>query len=123
MQNNLRKYTRYSFSSAENINAFCQYSPDGELIPFHVANISKGGIGIIANKDIIKTITIPETLILNHITGSSHLEFMKNLTLKVRWVLNSKIMENIGIGCGYTAISVSMVGQINDFIEAHANKS
>lgn len=123
MQNNLRKYTRHSFSSAENINAFCLYSPEGELIPFHVANISKGGMGIIANKDIIKTITIREILILNHITGNRHLEFIKNLKLKVRWILNSKIMGNIGIGCGYTATSNSMLEQISGFIEAHANKS
>lgn len=123
MQSDLRQYTRYAFSSAEDINAFCHYTPDGELIPFHVANISKGGIGIIANKDLIKTITTREILILNHITGNRHLGFMKNLKLKVRWILNSKSMGNIGIGCGYTAISNSMVDQISDFIEAHANKS
>jgi len=123
MQNNQRKYTRYSFSSAENINAFCHYSKDGELRPFHVANISKGGMGIITSKDIIKTITTRQILSLNHITGNRHLEFMKNLKLEVRWILNSKIMGNIGIGCGYNAISNSMAEQISDFIEIHADKT
>ena len=122
MQIDLRKFTRHSFSLPEKINAFCQYSLDDKLIPFHVANISKGGIRLIANKNIIKTITIRDILILNHISGNRHLEFMKNIKLKVRWVLNSKNIENIGIGCGYIVISDSVREQINDFIEAHSNK-
>ncbi len=116
MQYNLRKCTRHPFSSAEKIDAFCQYSLDDELMPFHVANISIGGIGLIANKDIIKTINTSDILILNNITGNRHLEFMKNLKLEVKWVLNSEIMENIGVGCSYTGISDSIVEQISDFI-------
>ncbi len=117
MKKDLRKCARHTFSSAEKINAFCQHSLDDELMPFHVANISKGGIGLIANKDIIiKTINVSDILILNHITGNSHLAFMTNLKLEVKWVLNSEIMKNIGFGCSYTVISDSMVEQISGFI-------
>ncbi len=87
MKKDLRKCARHPFSSAEKINAFCQYSPDDELMPFHVANISEGGIRLIANKNIIKTININDILFLNHIEGNKRLEFIKNLKLEVKWVL------------------------------------
>jgi len=112
-----RKFIRVPFSSSEKINAICK-CPDGNGGPvsLHIANISEGGLGLMANKNDIASIQQNDILILDKVVGNQNLSFMMNLELEVKWVLNSEHMTNIGFGCCFLNIPESFKDRIINFM-------
>lgn len=110
-----RKFKRIPFSASKKIEAVCT-SIDNNLMNMHIANLSEGGVGLIAKKEMIKGIKVNDVLILNQIVGTCDLEFIKNIKIEVRWLLGANSMENVGIGCRFMHVSNTLKEKIIFFM-------
>lgn len=113
-----RKFKRIPFSPEKKMTAICIHpGNDNESITMNISNISVGGVGLIAKKDKIKALDINDNLILNQVEGHRDLDFMKEIKLEVKWILNSEIMEHVGFGCEFINASDLFVQKIQRFMD------
>lgn len=80
-----------------------------------VLNISQGGLGFAAVKSLNGALEENVELILQDITGEEQLYCLKGQTVAVKWILNSDIFENIGVGCEFVELSnecVECIGKL-----------
>lgn len=70
-----------------------------------VLNISQGGLGLAAEKSQNYTLEEEIELIFQSITGEDMLHCLEGKIVKVKWILNSAIFENIGVGCEFVELS------------------
>ncbi len=70
-----------------------------------VLNISQGGLGFAAVKSQNYALEEEIELILQSITGEERLACLKGQTVRIKWILNSEIFENFGVGCEFVEIS------------------
>lgn len=115
-----RKFKRIPFPSTKNIKAVCKVVANAKAEPvhMHIANLSEGGVGLIAKKELVQAINVNDILILDKIVGVYELDFVKNIELEVKWLMVTQIMENAGVGCSFTNISNSVKAKLLAFINS-----
>jgi hypothetical protein len=106
MANEKRAFERYVFPVEKMIQATLIPANGKEAkVSARVLNISQGGLGFAAVKSQNYALEEESELILQGITGEEKLACLRGQTVKVKWILNSEIFENFGVGCEFVELS------------------
>jgi c-di-GMP-binding flagellar brake protein YcgR len=114
-----RRFQRAVFSIGDGVIGV--FSTDGftnDSIAASITNLSAGGLQFILPRDTSAEIGSGDHLILRVIKGTTDLEFISNLELEVKWVMDLQIFEHVGIGCEFLNASDAIMDQIDRFVDS-----
>ncbi len=100
-----RKYKRYIFPNDENLNLELKLPGKNGKIIARLLNISEGGVGLAVAKEDVSVIGVDTELLIERMIGVKQLEKLREVTGTVRWVINHKPLEHLGIGCEFVNLS------------------
>lgn len=116
MVNEKRAFDRLAFPVEKHIQAtLVPANGKSAAVTARVLNISQGGLGLAAVKSEFYALEEELELVLQNISGEEVLHCLKGQTVKVKWILNSDIFENIGVGCEFVGLSnecVDCIGRL-----------
>jgi c-di-GMP-binding flagellar brake protein YcgR len=113
-----RKHKRIIFSASDEVTGSVTWREYAEK-PFiyRISDISAGGVRFILSKgESPQIIDHDDRLLLGKIKGS-RLEFVVDVELAVRWVIEHEMFEHMVIGCEFVDISDDVRMQIDQFVE------
>lgn len=105
MANEKRAFDRLVFPVEKKVQATFVSANNNITLSARVLNISQGGLGLAAVKSENVVLEEENELILQGIIGEEKLDCLKGHTVKVKWILNSGIFENLGVGCEFVELS------------------
>ena len=106
MTDEKRAYDRLAFPAEKKVQAtFVSTENNDVLLSARVLNISQGGLGLAAVKGQDVMLAEENELILQSITGEEKLHCLKGQAVRVKWILNSEIFENYGVGCEFVELN------------------
>ncbi len=118
-----RKFKRILFSAEEEVTGVVSLSgADDEAMAFKIADLSAGGLRFLIQKIDWGEIKAGDTLLLQTIDGKSQLDFVSDLQLEVKWIMDDPRLEHAMIGCEYSSISDSDRERIEQFVESELQK-
>lgn len=116
---NRRQYKRALFTIEDDIHGIFSI-PGSDIRPIstNILNLSEGGAHfIISQKD--ESHFQPGTrLVLVQIKGHDTLQYLVNVDVEIKWILDHNIMEYAGAGCQFLNTPQSSRDQIKSFVEA-----
>ncbi len=116
---NRRRFKRILFSAEEEVTGIISLSEsDDETAAFKIADLSGGGLRFLTQKIDSGEVKSGDTLILKTIDGKSQLDFVSDLQLEVRWIMDDPRLEHAMIGCEFSGISDSDRERIEQFVES-----
>ena len=114
-----RKFKRILFSAEEEVTGVVSLSgADDETVAFKIADLSAGGLRFLTQKTDSGNIKMGDTLLLQTIDGKSQLDFISDLQLEVRWIMDDPRFAHAMIGCEFSDISDSDREHIEQFVES-----
>lgn len=116
-----RQHERVLFKYESGINGMFKL-PDQGSFKSPIMNLGMGGLQFILSRAQSISLKAGDSLILEEIQGNQELNFLKNVNVRVKWVLNLEYFEHTGIGCVFENIQESIVREISDYIDAHHSK-
>ena len=109
-----REHARILFSSADRVfGEFSVPEISEEMVSLRILDFSAGGLQCTITRETEGKVGVGSTIILHHVRGYSALEFVPLIVLKVRWILDNPIFENILLGCQFMDISETIEQKIN----------
>jgi c-di-GMP-binding flagellar brake protein YcgR len=116
---NRRRFKRILFSAEEDVTGIVSLSEsDDETLAFKIADLSAGGLRFLIQKIDSSDVQTGDTLILKKIDGKSQLDFVSDMQLDVRWIMDDPRLEHAMIGCEFSGISDSDRARIEQFVES-----
>lgn len=116
---NRRRFKRILFSAEEEVTGIVSLSEsDDETVAYKIADLSAGGLRFLIQKIDSSQVQTGDTLILKTIDGKSQLDFVSDLQLDVRWIMDDPRLEHAMIGCEFSGISDSDRERIEQFVES-----
>ena len=116
-----RNFQRIFFSIEDGIKGkfiISSLQTELDLLTANVINLSKGGLALTISKDRGKKIKIGDHIILTEVKGIKNLEFLANVEVEVKWILDNPSLEFVGFGCEFNDIPESMREAIQTFIDS-----
>ena len=114
-----RKFKRILFSAEEEVTGVVSLSgSDDEAKVYKIADLSAGGLRFLIQKIDWGEIKTGDTLLLQSIDGKSQLDFVSDLQLEVKWIMDDPRLEHVMIGCEYSRINDSDRERIEQFVES-----
>ncbi len=96
-----RKHKRYIFPNDETMTAQVCLSGDKNFIEARLLNVSEGGIGLAVAKEQTQDISVTSELLMVNFHEMSQLQGLRDVLLKVRWVLDYTPLDHLGLGCEF----------------------
>ncbi len=96
-----RQHKRYIFPNDENMTIKVCLAGKSGPVEARLLNVSVGGMGIAAIKGHLDGIEEDSELLIESLTGIPQLQSLREVQLKVRWVLDHLPFDNLGIGCEF----------------------
>ncbi len=116
IMNDKRKYKRYIFPNDEKMTVDFRTPGTNGTIQARLLNISEGGLGFAISKEDASGIEIGTDLLIEGIDGINQFEDFKEITGKVRWILDHKPLENLGIGCEFLNLHEEVQKEIGKLV-------
>jgi c-di-GMP-binding flagellar brake protein YcgR len=114
-----RKFKRILFSAEEEVTGVVSPSgTDDEAMVYKIADLSAGGLRFLIQKIDWGEIKTGEMLLLQTINGKSQLDFISDLQLEVKWIMDDPRLAHAMIGCEFSGISDSDRERIEQFVES-----
>jgi len=118
-----RKFKRILFSAEDEVTGVVSLSEsDDETKAFKIADFSAGGLRFLIQKVDWGEIEKGDTLLLQTINGKSQLDFISDLQLEVKWIMDDPVFEHVMIGCEFSGISDTDRKRIEQFVESALQK-
>lgn len=115
-----RRFERVYFKAEDGLRGIFSLPNNHEdILIANVMNLSKDGIGLVINKTEYISISPGDRLILNEVKGGSHLAFMRNIETEIKWILNHRSLEHIGLGCQLLNTSKEIRQNIGSYINSY----
>jgi len=111
-----RKNKRIFFTNEDGIEGVFKF-PDKEPITTNIMNLSSGGLQFVLDRKQIEKIAKGDHLLLEKIKGNEELNFLNDIKLEVKWILDLQFFEHAGIGCEFKDIPTSVVELMEKFVE------
>jgi c-di-GMP-binding flagellar brake protein YcgR len=112
-----RKYNRVPFSYNDNIIGTFYRPNNKHKINAHILNLSAQGLYFTLEKTEISDIEEHEKLILIEINVPRNDDFILNIEIEIRRILDHPELEHIGFGCRFITFPESSRDQIRRFLE------
>lgn len=116
---NRRRFKRILFSAEEEVTGIVSRSEsDDETMAFKIADLSAGGLRFLIQKTDSGHVQTGDKLILKEIDGKSQLDFVSDLLMDVRWIMDDPRLEHAMLGCEFSGISDSDRDRIQQFVDS-----
>ncbi len=113
-----RKFKRIVFSATDEVMGMFTFPKVADdLISYKIADISAGGLRFILPRENDLKISTGDKFFLREIRGRTKLDFVADIELEVKWVMDHEMFEHIMIGCEFLNISEAVQTQIDQFVE------
>ena len=112
-----RKFNRIPFSYNDNIIGRFTHPGRQDKINAHILNLSVQGLYFTLKKDDGKMIQQDDKLILLEIKGLKNQDFIVNIKMEIRRILDYMELEHFGYGCKFITCPESSKEQIRRFLE------
>ena len=99
-----RKFKRYIFPNDENMTIKIRLSGKENGVEARLLNVSEGGLGLAINKNQLDGLEEDTEIVIESLHSNIQLQKLRELTLKVRWVIDLKPLENIVTGCEFVQL-------------------
>ncbi len=83
-----------------------------------VMNLSEGGIGLGMQKRKMNKLKVEDILLVKQIEGDPRLVLSDDLKVKVIWVIEHDLLDNIAVGCEFLDLPPIFLESIREFIES-----
>jgi c-di-GMP-binding flagellar brake protein YcgR len=114
-----RKFKRIVFSAKDEVmGMFKVPGIADDWVSYKIADISAGGLRFILPRGDDLKVSIGDTFFLHEIKGKSQLEFVADIELQVKWVMDHELFEHLMIGCEFVTIAEDVRKQIDQFVES-----
>lgn len=114
-----RKFKRILFSAEDEVTGVVSLSEsDDDPMAYKIADFSAGGLRFLIQKVDWGEIEKGDTLLLEKINGKSQLDFVSDLQLEVKWIMDDPVFEHVMIGCEFSDISDTDRNRIEQFVES-----
>ena len=118
-----RRFKRLAFSARDEIFGEVGFpDPSVESKVLKIADIGAGGLRFIRLRTASCRLKSGDTIILQQIIGHKKLEFLAEVLLEVKWILDDSAFEHVMIGCEFSNIPPSHRQQIADFVQKETSK-
>jgi len=114
-----RKFKRILFSVEDEVAGVVSLSEsDDDAMAFKIADFSAGGLRFLIQKVDWGEIKKGDTLLLQTINGKSQLNFISDLQIEVKWIMDDPVFRHVMIGCEFSDISDTDRERIEQFVES-----
>ncbi len=117
MRKERRRFRRIFFAFEDGITSIL--APPGlNENPFtaSVMNLGEGGVGLAISRDENQSISEGDQLILIRVKGIRGLDFMINIEMEIKWVIDDKVLAHIAFGCEFLKTPQAIREKIRTFI-------
>lgn len=101
MSSEKRRFERYVFHNDERIIVVLTLDNGGETVEARVLNISQGGLGLVIERTRILSLKEKTILFLKEVDGNRRIAGLAGHSVKVKWILDYKPLNNLAIGCEF----------------------
>ena len=115
-----RRYTRIIFNQQNRVQAVVAIpEPQRPVqeIPAAVLNMSEGGMQISVERELFQTMQQGDTVLLSRITGFREFEDLKELSMRVIWIMDNEYLEYILLGMAFSSLSGRQRETLRSFVE------
>ncbi|NNF97827.1 MAG: PilZ domain-containing protein [Desulfobacteraceae bacterium] len=114
---NRRKNERIYLGKTEVISADLRYNKtETSVLNVRIKDLSEGGLGFLVKRPELPVIKEDKYLLLENITGSRDLHFLKSSKLIVRWLLDIDGLNHISFGCEFIDLETSKRKKLKDYV-------
>ena len=109
-----RECLRFVFPSTDRVfGEFSLPEISEERFSLRISDFSAGGLQYTITRDAEDKVGVGSTMSLHHVKGYPALECVPHITLKVQWILDNPVFENILVSCQFMDISKTIKQKIN----------
>ena len=112
-----RKFNRVPFSYNDNIIGTFIRQSNNQKISAHILNLSVQGLYFTLSRDDRRDLVELEVLTLVNINMPRNDDFILNIKIEIKRILDHPEMEHSGYGCYFTSFPESSRDQIKRFLE------
>ncbi len=112
-----RKHKRYIFPNDEKLTVDIRLPGKNGTVQARLLNVSEGGLGLAAMKEQVSGIKVDSEFLIESLQGVIQLQCLQEVRVKVRWVVDHKPLENLGIGCEFINLQESGRAEISKMVE------
>lgn len=96
-----RKFERYVFHNDERTVVLLTMDNGGGTVEARILNISQGGLGLVIERTGILSLKEETILSLKEVDGKRRITGLAGHSVKVKWILDYKPLNNLAIGCEF----------------------
>ncbi len=119
IQEEKRRYTRIIFNERNRVQALValpkQQNPARQM-PASVLNMSEGGMQVSIERKKFQEMGQGDTVLLSRITGVQGVEALKDLSVRVIWIMDNEYLEHVLLGMSFSALSERQRGILRLFV-------
>ena len=112
-----RKYNRVPFSYNDNIIGTFFRPNNKQKVNAHILNLSAQGLYFTLEKSETSDLEEHEKLVLVEIKFPRNDDFILNIEMEIKRILNHPELEHVGFGCNFITFPESSRDQIRRFLE------
>jgi len=114
-----RRHTRVIFNERNRVQAAVAL-PDqqgfDQQMPASVLNMSEGGMQVSIERKKFQEMGQGDTVLLSRITGVQGVEALKDLSVRVIWIMDNEYLEHVLLGMSFSALSERQRGILRLFV-------
>ncbi len=96
-----RKFKRYIFPNDERMTVRMRLLQTEIAVEARLLNISEGGVGLAIVKNQELELEEESEMVIESMNQLVQLEKLQDVALKIRWIIDHKPLENMGVGCEF----------------------
>ena len=119
-----RLYPRAYFTISDDVFAVFELpGPDKMSLSTNVLSLSEGGISFIGQKETLQELQLEEELFLSRVFEPENLQFLHQIPMAVRHIIDDIEMEHVICGCQFLSMTELQRVKLKAFIEDWLRKT
>lgn len=116
-QKERRKHRRIYFSKNDAVYAHLRNLNEEEtIVEARMKDLSEGGIGFMLQRNDSMRVRPEDRLAITAIEGSAYMDFLIQVELVVKWIVDTDILDHIGFGCIFETVDASVQEKVKRYI-------
>jgi len=100
-----RRFSRVFFSIKDEVlGLFTHSDSEKEMITANIVNLSEGGLHFVLGRNKNKKFIGGDRLVFSEIKAKKTLEFVADIEVEIKWVLDDQYLKHVGFGCEFVNI-------------------
>ena len=117
IQKGIRRHTRIIFNERNRVRtAVALQQQPAQQTPAAVLNMSEGGMQVSIERKKFQNMRQGNIVLLSRITGIPELESLKDLLMRVIWIMDNQYLEHVLLGMSFSSLSEKDLEILQSFI-------